>query len=97
MLPAKGPRYVHVPTPAEMQRNELNAAKHASKATAKGDARRRNTVQLAAMAFKDDELPELQEDIKAVMHMMPLLEPAADWRPRSEAHHVETQGVWHLL
>jgi hypothetical protein len=67
-LPAKRARYVHVPTLVEKQRDELYAAKRASKATAPGDARRRNILQLAALAKPDSELPEMQEDMKAVMH-----------------------------
>ena len=68
MLLAKRARYVHVPTPVEVRRNEHYAAIRASKATALEDARRRNILQLAAMAKKDEEIPTLQEDLKAVMH-----------------------------
>ena len=63
VLPAKRTRHVYVRTPAEKRRDELNAAKRASLATAPGDARRRNILQVAAMGKRDSELPELQEDL----------------------------------
>ena len=68
-LPAKRARYVYVPPPDVVRRNELNAAKRASLATAPGDARRRNILQLAAMEKRDSELPELQEDLDTVNYI----------------------------
>ena len=68
-LPAKRARHVYVPTLVEKERNERYAAIRASKATALEDARRRNILQLAAMAKRDSELPELQEDLATVNYI----------------------------
>ena len=46
-------RYVRIPTLVKKEREELNAAKRASKATAPGDAARRNILQQAAVAKSD--------------------------------------------
>jgi hypothetical protein len=62
-------RYVRIPTLVKKEREELNAAKRASKATAPGDAARRNILQQAAVAKSDSELPELQEDFATVNYM----------------------------
>ena len=68
-LPAKRARHVYVRTPAEMRRDELNAAKRASLATAPGDDRRRNILQQEAASKHDSELPELQEDLDTVNYI----------------------------
>ena len=76
MLPAKRARPVYRDM-EESLRDELNAAKRSSRATRPTDAARRNTLQVAAMAKLDSELPALQEDIKAVMHKCRFSDPKA--------------------
>jgi hypothetical protein len=75
-LPAKRGRPEYR-TDAERERDALNAAKRNSKATRREDAARRNGKQVAALAKLDSELPELQEDIKLVMHKCRFSDPKA--------------------
>ena len=76
MLPEKrgGPDYRDE---KETRRDDLNEATRKSKVSRREDAARRNGLQLAAMAMLDHELPELQEDIKAVMHKCRFSNPKA--------------------